>query len=152
MGFMYLGLRGNGMGIKIKPADSAFSKCIRERVNYVCESCGKQYDRSSMGLHCSHFFSRRHRTIRWCSDNAASHCFSCHHTLGGNPIDFTHWIERYLGQVRLDILIEKRNDLSVKISKLEEKEIAKHYRKELKLLKEKRANGETGIIEFVSYQ
>jgi len=40
----------------------------------------------------------------------------------------------------------------VKVSKIEEKAIARHYRLQLKNIDEKRLNGETGIIEFESYQ
>ena len=139
------------MAIKIKPADTAFSQCVRERSDWKCESCGKQYEENSQGLHCSHFYSRRHRTIRWAGDNAASHCFSCHQRLGGNPIEFAQWIENHLGESGVEILKEKRNSL-VKVSKIEEKEIAAHYRNELKKLKQRRIEGETGRIEFESWQ
>ena len=40
----------------------------------------------------------------------------------------------------------------VKVSKIEEKEIAKHYREQLKIMQEKRAAGEEGRIEFESWQ
>ena len=138
-------------GVKIKPADTAFSKCVRERSDWTCECCGKKYEENSQGLHCSHFYSRRHRTIRWCADNAASHCFGCHQRLGGNPLEFSKWIEEHLGEAGVEILTEKRNSL-VKVSKQEEKEIAKHYREQLKKMKEERANGKTGRVEFESWQ
>jgi hypothetical protein len=137
--------------VKIKPADTWFSKCVRERSDWVCECCGKQYEENSQGLHCSHHFSRRHRSVRWCGDNASSHCFSCHQRLGGNPVEFARWIENKLGNGLVQILEDKKNTL-VKISKLEEKEIADHYKAEYKKLKERRKNGETGFIEFESYQ
>ena len=40
----------------------------------------------------------------------------------------------------------------VKVSKMEEKEIAKHYREQLKIIEQKRADGVIGYIEFESYQ
>ena len=139
------------MAIKISPADSAFSKCVRERNDWTCERCHKQYDKGSTGLHCSHIFGRRARTIRWCGDNAQALCFSCHQWFGGNPLDATQWLTETLGQGHIDLLREKRENI-VKVSKLEEKDIAKHYREELKTLEKKRAEGVTGRIEFVSYQ
>ncbi len=49
------------------------------------------------------------------------------------------------------MLTEKRN-LRFKIPKTEEREIAKHYRDEIKIVEAKRLDGATGIIDFVSYQ
>ena len=104
-----------------------------------------------MGLHNSHIFSRRHRTIRWCKDNTQALCFSCHSWFGGNPADSGLWITELLGEGFIDLLREKR-DSRMKVSKIEEKEIAKHYRAEHAKLLQRRADGETGILEFESYQ
>ncbi len=139
------------MSIKRNPADDAFSKCVRARTNYTCERCHKQYDKSSSGLHCSHNFSRRHRTIRWCKDNALALCYSCHAWFGGNPADSGKWLEQQIGKGMINILREKR-DSRVKVPKLEEKDIAKHYRNQLKMIEKKRADGECGIVEFISWQ
>lgn len=137
--------------MKINPADSAFSKCVRERNDWICERCGKQYEKGSMGLHCSHIYSRRHRTIRWAGDNAQALCFSCHQWYGGNPADSGLWLQDLLGEGHIAILREKRDSM-VKVPKTEEKDIAKHYREELKKLEAQRAEGKTGRIEFESYQ
>lgn len=139
------------MAVKIKPADTAFSKCIREASNWTCERCNTQYEKNSAGLHCSHNFSRRHRTIRWCKDNALSLCFSCHQWFGGSPADSGIWLENLIGRPLLDIIREKR-DSKVKIPKPEEKLIAKHYREQLKILESKRKSGVTGKIDFESWQ
>ena len=137
--------------MKLKPADTAFARCVKERADWVCERCGAVHERGSMGMHCSHIFSRRHRTIRWAAENAQALCFGCHHWYGANPADSGLWITNLLGEGHLDFLREKR-DAKFKIPKTEEREIAKHYREELKKLEEKRARGETGRIEFDSYQ
>ena len=121
------------IGIKRTPADEAFSRCVRERSNYVCERCGKVYDRSSMGLHCSHHFSRSNRCIRWCGENAMALCYACHAWYGGNPVDSGAW-------------------LRAKVPKAEEAEIAAHYRKELARMQALRKQGVTGRIEFESWQ
>lgn len=139
------------MGLKRSPADEAFSKCVRERANYCCERCGKVYDASSTGLHCSHHFSRRHRSIRWCGDNAMALCYACHEWYGGNPADSGAWLRGVLGDGMLDLLREKR-DLGVRVTKDEEKEIAAHYRRELKDMRQMRKQGVTGRIDFVSWQ
>jgi hypothetical protein len=137
--------------MKTSTADSYFSKCVRASNDYVCERCKKQYDKSSSGLHCSHNFSRRHRTVRWCKENTLPLCFACHQWFGGEPLESGKWLENYIGIGMVEMLIEKKNS-KVKVSKLEEKEISDHYRKELKKIEAKRASGETGVIEFDSYQ
>ena len=143
--------RARGGSVKTKPADQAFSKCVREASDWCCEKCGTQYEKGATGLHCSHIYSRRHRTIRWCKENAQALCFSCHQWFGGNPADSGVWIRELMGEPYIQILQEKR-DSKVKVSKLEEKDIAKHYREQLKQLEERRGNGESGKLDFESWQ
>ena len=133
------------MAIKRKPADAEFSKCVRQASNWTCEKCGSVHEKGSMGLHCSHIFSRRYRTIRWSKDNVQALCFSCHQWFGGNPADSGYWVTELLGEGHMELLREKR-DSKVKVSKLEEKDIAKFYRAELKKLE----SGE--ITDFQSWQ
>tara|TARA_Y100000590_G_scaffold460136_1_gene618771 strand:- start:818 stop:1231 length:414 start_codon:yes stop_codon:yes gene_type:complete len=137
--------------MKRSPADDAFSKCIRAANDYTCQRCNKKHEHNSSGLHCSHNFGRRHRTIRWCKDNALSLCFVCHKWFGESPADSGKWLEQKIGEGTIDILREKR-DSGVKVSKLEEKDIAKHYRQQLKEIEKKRSEGATGYIDFESWQ
>lgn len=139
------------MSIKIKPADTAFSKCVRAANNWTCEKCKTKYEEGSQGLHCSHIFSRRHRTIRWCKGNVQALCFHCHQWFGGSPADSGIWIASCLGEAHIEILREKR-DSRVKVSKLEEKDIAKHYREQFKIIESKRLDGQVGYIDFISWQ
>jgi len=134
------------MAIKIKPADKAFSKCVRESHNNTCERCGKVGNMEN-----SHVYSRRHRLIRWCKDNANCLCHYCHRLWHENPLESFIWFEKEFGQGRIDLLVEKRN-ARIKVSKLEEKDIAKHYREQLKLIEQKRSEGEIGYIDFESWQ
>lgn len=139
------------MGIKVTTSDKHFSKCVRERVDYVCEGCGKQYDRSDRGLQCSHYHGRGNWGVRHDPHNAFAHCTSCHFYFESNPYEFTQWYEERVGQGMAQIVREKKNDTNLgKTAKQAEKagEIAKHYLNQLKQLREARANGETGRIEF----
>lgn len=58
-------------------------------------------------------------------------------------MDSGKWLEEFIGAGTVEILREKMSS-KVKVSKLEEKEIAKHYREQLKII-------ESGG-ELVSYQ
>ena len=119
--------------MKRSQADNWFSKCIRRKYNYTCQRCFKVYPSNHAGLHCSHNFSRRHRTIRWCVQNALALCYSCHEWFGSNPYESGNWLESIMGRNKLDRLIAKK-DAGNKVSKLEEKDIAHHYREQFKQL------------------
>jgi hypothetical protein len=138
--------------IKILPADTWFSKCVRERTHWVCEHCGTQYEEGSQGLHCSHLFGRRAYATRFDANNAFAHCFGCHMKLGSNPIVFTDWAIGELGEGLIELLTLKHNDSNLgKSVKKELKDVAKHYKAEHEKMKQKRTNGEQGRIEFISY-
>ena len=131
--------------MKISAADKWFSRCVRHSNNWTCERCHKRLDEGSQGLHNSHIFSRRHRSIRWCKENTQALCFSCHQWYGGNPAESGVWIRNLLGDGFINLLIEKKNQI-VKVSKQEEKDIGKHYKKEYeRMVKD-------GTVDFVSYQ
>lgn len=132
--------------MRISPADKAFSDCIHLAFNHTCDRCGR-----AGRVECSHIHSRRHRTIRWCIENAIAKCHTCHRWWHEHPTESGLWFIAEYGQGREDILIEKKN-AKRKITKLEEKDIAKHYREQAKILKKKREEGETGFITFESWQ
>ena len=48
--------------------------------------------------------------------------------------------------------LRQKKNRRVKVTKIEEKEIATFYRLQLKDIKLKRLTGEVGVIEFESYQ
>ena len=142
------------VGIKIKPSDAVFSKCVRERTDYTCERCHTQYDRSSTGLHCSHYHGRGNKSVRWDKNNCFAICYSCHIYLGANPYEHTKFAEGLLGETASQLLLERKNSTTLgKIFAKDDKQgmIAKHYREELKILKQKRLDGESGYIDFMGY-
>jgi hypothetical protein len=59
-------------------------------------------------------------------------------------LDFETWLKKYLGQGCIDILNEKRRRIQ-KTTAAYRKEVAKHYRAQIKLL-------EAGNHELVSFQ
>lgn len=136
--------------IKVTPADSAFSKCVRERAEWKCEKCGTQYDESSQGLHCSHHHSRGNWSIRFDPLNAEALCYGCHSHYGGTE----QRRNEVMSEIEQGLLYEKMNDhdLGREARKTKGKgDIAKHYREELERMKKQRAEGVTGRIEFVGY-
>lgn len=140
-------------GIKTTPADFWFSRCVRERNDWICEGCGKKYPEFAQGIHCSHYFSRGNWSVRLEPLNAFAHCFYCHQKLGSNPHLFVEWTKAVLGD-RYAVLVE----LSQNITRAKESrqtkgkgEIARHYQNEYLRMVSMRARGVTGRIEFTGY-
>lgn len=116
------------MKIRIDKRDTVFSKLIRLRARFNCERCGKYFPEGH-GLQCSHFFSRRHQATRYDPDNAAAHCFTCHMYLGENPIHFTAWIKKYLGDYRYEAL-RLRHMQTMKRTKADSEGLYKHLKEQ----------------------
>jgi len=135
-------------------ADHYFSLCIRERTDYTCQVCHKAYPRNSTGLHCSHFFGRANKSVRWHTDNAFAHCYGCHLRMGANPHDFSSWAVKMLGQERYEILVERKNDISMAKQLFKDNKagfVANHYKEQHKILLNLRNLGEIQYIEFEDY-
>jgi hypothetical protein len=134
------------MAIKRDAADTMFSDAVRMSRGYQCEHC-KVMGMKGMGhpmIDLAHIYSRKHKSTRWDTLNGLSLCRACHMNFEANPLDFTNWLTGYVGQGYLDILNEKRNRIQ-KTTKLYRKEVAAHYRAEIKLM-------EQGPHDLVSFQ
>lgn len=139
------------MKLKRTKHDDVFSKCIRERDDWSCQVCGKSYPENAQGLHCSHFFSRRHQSTRYDPDNACAKCFACHQKMGGDPVIFARWVRRYLGETRFRELHDRHNKI-MKRTKADLEELYQHYKSELARMKSERSEGKTGVLHLVSYE
>lgn len=123
-----------------RPADTNFADCIKTKANYTCERCGN----TERQMHCSHIFTRAHRTVRWAKDNAMCKCSTCHDWWHANPTESGIWFRNLVGAGFYELLTERKNS-KVRVSRLEEEEINKHYKEQLKLLK-------AGADDFESWQ
>ncbi len=135
--------------MKITTADTAFSKCVRERANWTCERCGHVYTPPTQALHCSHFIGRGNWATRFIGANAFAHCYGCHSFFEQNPDAFREWVRGRMGTESYEVLIRAADAHSVgKWAHREVKEIAAHYRDELKKMQARRALGKSGRINF----
>lgn len=139
------------VAIKRTPADIAFSKCVRAASDWTCQRCAKQYSDNSTGLECSHHHSRGNWSIRFDPMNAEALCTGCHFLEGGTE----QRRKQVLTEAEQEILFEKMRDTG--LGRLMRKTkgkglIAKHYRGELKIIQEKRAEGILGFIKFEEYK
>ena len=101
------------MGIKRDKHDAVFSDLVRCRNNYTCEMCDKEYPDSSTrgGLHCSHYFGRRHQSTRYHPDNGFCLCFGCHRKVEEDPKFHTEWVISRLGSGCYELLCERKNQI-----------------------------------------
>lgn len=105
-------------GIRIDPADSAFSLYIRYRANWKCERCGAQFEVGSQGLHASHFWGRARESTRFDPVNVCAHCHGCHAYLTANPELHRQWKLSQIGQKEYDLLMIRAHQTQKKDRKL----------------------------------
>lgn len=140
--------------MKLTPADRWFGKCVKERVNWTCERCGKHYPDGGQGLHCSHFFGRRKQSVRLEPLNAFAHCHGCHSHFSQYPYEFDRWVQQKLGKMKYRILIEKSNDLELgtEIGRTKGKgEVSAHFKAEFERMRKLRKEGNIDRIEFIGW-
>lgn len=139
------------MALKRDKLDAVISDLIRERSNWTCEHCQKEYSHDRrQGLHCSHLWSRRNISTRWHPDNLFAHCYGCHQRLGGNPVAFRDWAYSILGETRFSELTLRAHK-PYKYTKAEREDIYQHYKTELARLQKLRKEGHTDYINVVSW-
>lgn len=137
--------------IKLNKLDIVFSQLVRERANWTCERCGRYFpEYSRRGIHCSHFYGRRAKSVRWHPLNAAAHCAGCHKYLESNPIEFQEWIQNHLGS-HYNTLIDLKNN-TLKLNDTQKNDMLIFFKKELDRMKNLRYEGKIGRIEFASFQ
>jgi len=140
------------MTLLITPADSAFSKCIRERTNWTCEVCGRYHPIGTKraGLHCSHWMGRGNWSTRFDPLNAFAHCWPCHKDMASNVPYFADWVAEQIGVDKAFEVRAMSKQPARGVRKLVP-DIAKHYRRQHKLMEAIRADGWGGRIEFSPY-
>jgi hypothetical protein len=56
-------------------------------------------------LQCSHFHSRRLKSVRFDPENAEALCWVCHHYLDNHPREHEEWKRQRLGEERFKALM-----------------------------------------------
>lgn len=92
------------MALKRDKRDRVFSDLIRTRDNWTCRRCGTRHQVKSQGLHCSHFWGRRHKGTRWDELNAVALCYGCHSYLGSHPEEHRRWYREQIGDEAFTLL------------------------------------------------
>jgi hypothetical protein len=98
-----------GFKIKIRSADTAFSNYLRSKakwkcVNPDCKYPYVSYENNHRGLEASHYFGRRHESVRFDEENVAPVCKSCHLRFHQDKEYHKKFMINRLGQQRFDLL------------------------------------------------
>lgn len=104
-----------------------------------------------MGMQCAHVFGRKHGNVRCYPDNAICLCASCHAVFTDAPTEWGLFVIAQLGEGAYQLLLDRKNNLSIKYNKAAKAEMAKHYRDEYTRVQKLRAKGADGYIRLVSY-
>jgi len=114
------------MGIKRDAADIWFSKAVRLRDGNRCVVCGKD-----QSLEAAHIYGRRLKSVRWSLDNCLAMCHYHHRYYTEQPIEFRDYLHKLYGDGHMEMLREKAQQV-FKATAAVKKEIAKHYRDEVR--------------------
>lgn len=134
-------------GIKRTKYDILFSFLVRERADWLCEYCQKDFIAHHHGLHCSHIFGRSNQSIRTHPDNAMAMCSYCHEHLDKNPLLFADFVQSKYSEHKYARLV-MRASTKTKYTKWDKEIIHKHYLKEKKRILALRKQGHRGRIDF----
>lgn len=133
------------MKIRRNSTDKYFSDLIRERADYKCERCGKDFRDDPQKLHASHFYGRGNKSVRWNVDNASALCggmapwglWGCHKYMTENPAEHYKFMLKRIGKKKMDKLEEKFHK-TFKEFGITEEEIRRTLKEELLKLKASR--------------
>jgi hypothetical protein len=131
--------------------DRIYSNCIRESYNWTCQVCG--YQGQGAEISCAHFIGRRANVVRFYPDNTLAICEvnGCHKKIDSDPAFKVQIWLKVIGQLRLDELRDRFNHMQVSYRSLDKKEMRAHYRRELKKIQKKRAEGDCRPCNVVSW-
>lgn len=137
--------------LKRDATDDAFSEAVREAADWTCQRCHRPFpDRKGRDVHCSHFISRKFKSVRWFPDNALCLCATCHGIVTDDPHEHSTLMLRVLGDERLGWLKQRKQQI-VRYRADDEKAMRAHYRAESLRIRDQRARGVVGCVQLVAY-
>jgi hypothetical protein len=86
---------------KTSTADNKFRNSVKERDNWICARCGKDFKDNKKMYHCSHFWGETRSSTRFNYDNCIGLCYICHY---GDKVN--GWEFNKQGEYR-DFMIKK---------------------------------------------
>ena len=116
--------RANSIPILKKEADRVFSKFIRNRDMWTCQTCGIQIFGSN--AHCSHFVGRNNMATRYEEKNCICQCAKENMFMEGNKPKFALVLMKKYGTGIIEELV-KQGNTTIKADAQFFKDIIKKY-------------------------
>lgn len=136
------------MKISRNKLDVLMSNLVRCSTNYTCESCGKYYPPElRRGIHCSHYWGRGIKQLRYSELNTTSLCYGCHMRYTADPWSHTAFMRDRVGQDTLDKMAVLAYSNYRFFAKDQEKALL-HLINEWQKMSQARRAGDTGIIKY----
>lgn len=136
-----------------------WSQCVRERDDYTCQSCHRNFRHDPASLHASHHIARGmgggSPYLKYSLLNGAALCAvpgkhkkGCHQYLDGHPLEHGVWIESFLGSEGWETLreLDRTSQDRPRWTDSDFRDLAKELREQLKAYRERRAQGERGQL------
>lgn len=135
--------------------DTSFRKAMHEAYDYTCAYpecpyCGNHSKRYTGGIECAHWHNRWQAAGRWHPDNVACLCHEMHSYLENRRAEEALFFAAILGETRHEWLIERMQRI-YRYKPWERAEMSAHYNAQRKAIERRRANGESGFIDVVSW-
>ena len=110
----------------VNACDTAFSRYIRARDNWVCFTCGKVgYDRDGV-MQCGHLITRAKYSVRWDEYNAACQCSGCNMRHEYQPEIYTAaWIAEHGVDAYHDMVCKSNQPRKYSVEDI--RDLTEHY-------------------------
>lgn len=139
------------MKIKRDKLDVVMSNLVRCSTNYSCENCGKYYPPElRRGIHCSHYWGRVIKQLRFSELNTSALCYGCHMRFTADPWAHTQYMRQRVGQDTLDKLSVLAYS-AYKFTPKEQEKALLHLIEEWRRMSLERRAGNTERIPFTGY-
>ena len=93
--------------MNLTPLDREFSLLVREKAGWTCARCARLFEGAREELHCSHFWSRVNKSVRFDPENCDALCWECHYRFDQHPAEHREWKLAKMGPERFDALSDR---------------------------------------------
>lgn len=108
-----------GHRIKIRKADKLFSDYIREKANWKCRCCLRDFSNNRSSLEASHYFGRRKESVRFDESNVFAICKGCHFKFHQDREIHKNFVITLIGEHEFARLTIRANTISKRDDKLQ---------------------------------
>lgn len=131
--------------------DVVMSNLVRCSTNYTCENCGKYYPPElRRGIHCSHYWGRAIKQLRFSELNTSALCYGCHMKFTADPWLHTEFMRKRIGQINLERMATIAYS-AYKWGKRDQDACLIHLIEQWRIMSQRRREGDIGVIAYTGW-